>query len=122
MTRRVSRKPKAGWSSNMEQRADLEGRQVKCLIASKGHLWMRGYFDRLPPAVRHRLAESRFNICAACMDEEAHEVAARRKEKKPSIATYFAVIERIEQQLSLDQEPPAGFDPPRSYPTAGGAQ
>lgn len=94
--RRVSRKPRAGWYSNMEQRADLEGRQVKCLIASEGHLWMRGYFDRLPPAVRHRLAESPFNICAACMDIEACNVEARRK---PSVATYFAVIERIEQQL-----------------------
>ena len=40
-------KRKAGWTPTMEQRADLEGRQVKCLIASEGHLWMRNYFDRL---------------------------------------------------------------------------
>ena len=92
-------KKSAGWSPNMEQRADLEGRQVKCLIASEGHLWMRGYYDRLPPAVRHRLAESSFNICPACMDEEADRVAAERNENKPSIATYFATIELIEQQL-----------------------
>jgi hypothetical protein len=32
---------------------------------------MRNYFDRLPAAVRKRLATSRFNICPACMDEEA---------------------------------------------------
>ena len=92
--RRVSSKPR-GWSSNMEQSAPLEGRQLKCLIASEGYLWMCGYFDRLPPAVRHRLAESRFNICPACMEEEA-----RRALGRPSVATYFAVIERIEQQLS----------------------
>jgi hypothetical protein len=72
----------------MEQRAGLEGRQVKCLIASEGHLWMRGYFDRLPRIVRQRLAESAFNICPACM------------ENKPSVATYFAVIEAIERRLN----------------------
>ena len=39
----MSKRIRGGWSSNMEQRAGLEGRQVKCLIASEGHLWMRGY-------------------------------------------------------------------------------
>src|SRR6476620_4526394 len=33
-------KRKADWTPTMEQRAGLEGRQVKCLIASEGHLWM----------------------------------------------------------------------------------
>src|SRR5262245_55671595 len=99
MTRRALRKLRTGWASNMEQRADLGGRQVKCLIASEGHLWMRRYFDRLPPAVRHRLAESAFNIYPACMDEEARRTAPGR----PSVATYFAIIERIEQQLRKDE-------------------
>ena len=91
--RRSSRKPKAGWSSNMKDGRTLEGLQVKCLTADEGHVWM-GSYDRLPSAVRHRLAESRFNICPACMDIEARKVAAR-----PSTATYFAVIEAIEEQL-----------------------
>jgi len=54
----MTAKPKAtrrGWTPTIEQRADLNGRQVKCLIASEGHLWMRGYFDRLHPVVRRRL-------------------------------------------------------------------
>ena len=59
----------------MEQRADLEGQQVKCLIASGGHLWMQGYFDRIPSVVRRRLAKSAFNICPACTDKEAHAAA-----------------------------------------------
>ena len=62
-------KRKADWTPTMEQRADLEGRQVECLIASEGHLWMRDYFDRFPSVVRRRLAESAFNICPACMVE-----------------------------------------------------
>ena len=87
-------KRKADWTPTMEQRADLEGRQVKCLIASEGHLWMRDYFDRFPSVVRRRLAESAFNICPACMDEE------QRKETKPSVSTYFRVIEAIERKLA----------------------
>jgi hypothetical protein len=87
------------WSPTMEQRADLEGRQVKCLIASEGHLWMRNYFDRFPSVVRRRLAESTFNICPACMDEEAHTAARQRKETKPSVGTYFRVIKVIERKL-----------------------
>jgi len=97
----MTAKPKAtrrGWTRAMEQRAELNGRQVKCLIASEGHLWMRGYFDRLPPAVRRRLAESRFNICPACMDEEARMAAS-----KPSVAVYFAVIESIEKKLGATE-------------------
>jgi hypothetical protein len=82
----------------MEDGRTLEGRQVKCLTADEGHVWMHSY-DGLPPAVRRRLAESPFNICAACMGIEAHKATPKRKERKPSIATYFAVIERIEQQL-----------------------
>jgi hypothetical protein len=90
--------PNAGWSPNMEQRSGLDGRQVKCLIASEGYVWMRDFFDQLPPRVRSRLANSAHNICPACMDEKAHALAVQRKERKPSIATYFAMIEMIERQ------------------------
>jgi hypothetical protein len=92
-------KRKADWTPTMEQRAELEGRQVKCLIASEGHLWMQGYFDRFPSVVRRRLAESTFNICPACMDKEAQMAARRRKETKPSVGTYLLVIKTIEQKL-----------------------
>jgi hypothetical protein len=90
-------KRKADWTPTMEQRADLEGRQVKCLIASEGRLWMQGYFDRFPSIVRRRLAESAFNICPACMDKDG--AARQRKETKPSVGTYFRVIEAIERKL-----------------------
>jgi hypothetical protein len=83
----------------MEQRvADLEGRQVKCLTADAGHVWMPDY-DRLPSQVRARLANSIHNICPACMDIAAHELAARCGERKPSLATYFTTIQAIERQL-----------------------
>jgi hypothetical protein len=98
----MTQKIRAGWTPTMEQRAGVEGRQVKCLIASEGHLWMPDYFDRFPSAVRRRLAESRFNICAACMDEEARMEAHRRNEKEPTVAIYFAAIEAIERQLDCN--------------------
>jgi hypothetical protein len=93
-------KVRAGWMPTMGRRADLDGRQVKCLIASGGHLWMRGYFDRLPAAVRRRLAESSFNICAACMSEEAEREAAAQRLKRPTITIYLATITAIEQKLN----------------------
>jgi hypothetical protein len=87
----------------MEQRVDDEqGRQVKCLTADAGHVWMPS-FDRLPAAVRRRLAESEFNICPACMDIEARRVACAGNECRPSIDTYFAVIEAIEQMLTEER-------------------
>jgi hypothetical protein len=47
---------KKTWTPEMEQRARSEqGRQVKCLIASEGHVWMRDYFDDLPLVLRQRL-------------------------------------------------------------------
>lgn len=67
---------------------------MKCLTADEGHVWMDSY-DKLPRLVRQRLSESAHNICPACMAGEAHTVA-----RYPSIATYFAVIARIERQLA----------------------
>jgi hypothetical protein len=95
----MQKKRRADWTPTMEQRSSLEGRQLKCLIASEGHQWMRGYFDRLPPVVRRRLAESDFNICPACM-----VIEARRAASKPKVADYFALIKNIEKKLT--QGPP----------------
>jgi hypothetical protein len=91
----ISRK----WTPTMERRADRDGRQVKCLIASEGHLWMKGYFDRLPAPVRRRLAESVHNVCPACLSEEACRVASVRQLPRPTIRIYFDVLEAIERAL-----------------------
>jgi hypothetical protein len=88
---------------NMESRAGLEGRQVKCLIASEGHLWMRDFFDRLPTPVRQHLRDSNYNICPVCMDGDAHLLAAHCNERKPSIRTYLHTITIIESKLRTDE-------------------
>ena len=84
---------RGGWSGSIEQRSDPKGRQVKCLTSDEGHVWIHCY-DKLPPAVRRRLAESPFNLCPACVDIEARRVARR-----PNLNTYVTVIEAIEREL-----------------------
>jgi hypothetical protein len=94
-------KIRGGWKPNMEKRSTLDGRQVKCLINDEGHVWIR-YYDRLPPPVRRRLAESVFNICPACLHMEARRVAAARGLQKPTVRVYLAVIKAIERELNDD--------------------
>jgi hypothetical protein len=92
-------KIRAGWKPGMERRAaGEEGRQVKCLIASEGHLWMRGYYDRLPRLVRRRLTESPFNICPACLTEEARRLRLAKRSRSRT-QTFFDAINAIERQL-----------------------
>jgi hypothetical protein len=60
----------------MEQRAaGLEGRQVKCLTADAGHVWI-----------------------------SSNVLARQRRERMPSIATYLTTIELIERQLKDDED------------------
>jgi hypothetical protein len=49
--------------------------------------------DSLPPPVRRRLANSRFNICPTCVDIDT------RSNGTPSLKLYFAVIDAIERTL-----------------------
>jgi hypothetical protein len=98
-------KVRSGWKPDMEQRAtDFDARQVKCKTADAGHVWIH-YYDRLPSRVRQRLAESPFNICAACLDIEAHAVAAERGFRRPTLRIYLSVIEAIERDLRSPNEP-----------------
>jgi hypothetical protein len=92
-------KVRAGWAPNMERRSAFEDQQTKCLIASAGHEWMVGYFDRLPAAVRRRLASSHHNVCAACFTQEAERVASTRHLKRPTQTIFFEVLKAIEAKL-----------------------
>jgi hypothetical protein len=91
-------KRETGWAPTMEQHARLEGRQVKCLIASAGHLWMQHYYDQLPRAVRQRLAASPQHLSGLHGRSDARRQRSGG-EPKPSIATYFTVIAQIERKL-----------------------
>jgi hypothetical protein len=78
----------------MEQRADLNGRQVKCLIAWKGTsgcgATSTGFLQSCDVALPKAVLTSARHV----MDEEARMAAS-----KPSVAVYFAVIESIEKKL-----------------------
>lgn len=85
----------------MKRRAkqNAEINQTYCLIATGGHLWMRGYFDALPVAVRRRLRESTFNICPACLVTEVMPTVQRQHPNWPRQKLLFAAIEVMEAQV-----------------------
>jgi hypothetical protein len=83
------------WGS--KQMATLDGRQVRCTTFDEGYVWIHG-LDELPPSVRRRLANSRFNICPTCVDIDM------RKNGMPSLKLYFAVIDAIERTLDRAEQ------------------
>jgi hypothetical protein len=72
--------------------AVLDGRQVRCTTFDEGSVWIHG-LDELPPLVRRRLADARFNICPTCVNIEV------RRNGVPTLKLYFAVIAAIEHVL-----------------------
>jgi hypothetical protein len=78
------------WAS--KKMAVLDGRQVRCMTFDEGSVWIHA-LDELPPPVRRRLANGRFNICPTCTSIETV------RNGPPSLRLYFAVIEAIEDTL-----------------------
>lgn len=76
--------------------------QGLCLQNLTGSLWMKGHHDSLPKLVRERLANSPFNICAACVIDEANH-RAYRKRASPILQDYLGVIEEFEEQIRQEQ-------------------
>jgi hypothetical protein len=83
------------WSS--KRMAALDGRQVRCTTFDEGSVWIHR-LDSLPPSVRRRLANSRFNICPTCVDIDT------RRNGLPTLKLYFAVIEAIECTLDRAEQ------------------
>jgi hypothetical protein len=76
-----------------------EKEQIHCWISSEGHLWMRGYFDTLPSAVRQRLRQSPFNICPACLVTKFAPKISKIKGSRQPERALFAAIEVMEAQV-----------------------
>jgi hypothetical protein len=74
--------------------------QTRCWIASGGHVWMRGYFDKLPLPVRQRLRDSSFNLCPACLLTKFLPKVSRRGQSRQQ--ALFAAIEVMEDLLEVD--------------------
>ena len=78
------------WGSR--RMAALDGRQVRCTTFDEGSVWIHG-LDELPPSVRRRLADARYNICPTCVNIDV------RRNGAPTLKLYFAVIDAIERTL-----------------------
>jgi hypothetical protein len=81
------------------QQADDEN-QTRCWVSTEGHIWMCGYYDTLPPGVRRRLQQSRFNLCPACLTTYFLPRARRRHRQ----AGFFAAIEIMEDEVSKKEK------------------
>jgi len=83
------------WGS--KRMARLDGRQVKCCTYDPGKVWIHT-LDNLPPLVRQRLADARYNICPTCVDIDTRSNGA------PTHKLYFAVIAAIEHVLDRAEQ------------------
>lgn len=67
--------------------------QTFCLIATGGHMWM-DYYDLLPPLIRARLRQSRFNLCPACLITEVLPRVSKRHDRERRLMIAIDVMER----------------------------
>jgi len=64
--------------------------QGLCLQSSKGQFYMKN-FDRLPPEIRERLRESPFNLCTACVIQQAE------------MGSFLSSIHRMEAMIRCEE-------------------
>jgi len=76
--------------------------QVKCLTGDEGHVWIESY-DELPPAVRQRLRESPFNLCAACLVVYVLPEVYRQHPSYTRLKALLAAIELMEAEVRKEQ-------------------
>lgn len=76
--------------------------QTSCLVAEKGWMWM-GRFDDMPVSIRQRMRDSRFNLCAACVSEEAWDLirddSGEYTVPNPELRHYLQAIRNVEAQI-----------------------
>jgi hypothetical protein len=105
----MSPKREADMAKKKTRMQDDDENQTRCWTATNGHIWMKGYFDTLPAAVRQRLRQSPFNLCPACL------VAFFLPEvpfQHPREKALFKAIEVMEAEVRKGQSMAAGYRPP----------
>jgi hypothetical protein len=71
----------------------------RCFIGGDIGWRYMGYVDKMPEAVRKRLANSRYNICAACVTEEMNGRDGVKNEE-----AWFKVIEYFEKRIEDEED------------------
>lgn len=77
--------------------------QVKCLIGDEGHVWIHCY-DALPAAVRRRLRNSPFNLCAACLEMFVLPKVRNQHSSYTREKALFAAIEMREVEVRKEEK------------------
>ena len=80
------------------EKNDDDEDQTVCWISSAGHLWMTGYYDRLPLSVRRRLQTSPHNLCSACL---VTEFLPKVRARHPDYSRENALLVTVEAMEKL---------------------
>jgi hypothetical protein len=79
--------------------SDNDVLQTKCWISTEGHMWMEGFYDELPRAIRRRLQVSMFNLCPACLVTKFMPQVRRQHPGLSGEAALLRAIEAMEAEL-----------------------
>lgn len=83
--------------------------QTSCLMAEEGWRYM-DIMDDWPVPIRERVRNSRFNICAACVNEKAwdlaREEAGTRWVTNPELRHYLKAIRNVEAEIDEMERAP----------------
>lgn len=76
--------------------------QGLCLESLKGHEFMDVY-DAMPVSIREIFKASSFNICPACLQDQANKIADGEMDNYPTEKHYRMALSEIEQMIRCEE-------------------
>ena len=84
----------------------MYSQQGRCLQNAKQPAFM-SFYDGFDPATRKRLRDSHFDLCAACVQDIAREIARDRRMYELPEIFYCEAIDQMERQIRAGEAPQA---------------
>jgi hypothetical protein len=79
--------------------SDDDINQTRCYTGNHGWEYMENCYDRFPPAVRHRLRHSPYNLCAGCLRAFFYPDVRRARRGLTVEQAYLLAIEIMESEV-----------------------